>query len=171
MRKAVLTLLAALAAGAAAAASPGVDQTCVNRFRAYDTATTTFSNTDWGRYGSIAPAISRAIQRLRAGNCITNWDDVALMPTVERELRGKLKGEHGAPIRPIAVMVGIVGGFSEELQARQFFSALGYRVRSQGAPYLGRRIFIGPFATEGGLAEALAVAVEAGFVGPYPKLF
>ncbi|MBP7242279.1 hypothetical protein [Amaricoccus sp.] len=172
MRKAIPIAVAALAmAGAAFAASPGVDQTCLNRFRAYDRATTTFSNSDWGRDGVIAPATSNAIQRLRAGGCITDWDDIALMPTVAGELHGKLKGEHGPAIRPTSLMVGIVTGYSGELQARQFFSAMGYRVRSQGAPYLGRRIFIGPFATEGGLAEATGVALRAGFVAPYPKFF
>lgn len=172
MRRAILIAVAAVAvAGAAPAAPADVDRTCLNRFRDYDRATTTFSNSDWGRDGVIAPAVSNAIRRLRLGDCVTDWDDIALMPTVAQELHGKLKGEHGPAIRPTSLMVGIVTGYSAELQARQFFSAMGYRVRSQGAPYLGRRIYIGPFATRGGLAEATAVALQAGFVAPYPKFF
>lgn len=172
MCKTVLLALAALAAGAAAlAAAPGADRTCVNRFRDYDRAVVTFSNTGWGDGPMMAAATSRAVQRLAQADCVTDWDDIATMPALAAELKGKLAGEHGAPIKPTTLMAGVVTGFSSELQARQFFAALGYRVRSQGAPFLGRRIFIGPFATEGGLAEATAVAVRAGFVAPYPKFF
>lgn len=175
MRKAVLIALAAAVAATAApapAAAPGVDQTCVNRFRAYDRSITEFSNSGWGEgQPMMAASTSRAIQRLRQADCLTDWDDLAIMPTVQQELQGRLEGEHGAPIRATSLLVGVVQGYSGELQARQFFSALGYRVRSQGAPFLGRRIFIGPFATEGGLAEATAVALRAGFVAPYPKFF
>jgi hypothetical protein len=172
MRKAILIAVATLGlGGATVAAAPGVNQTCVNRFHAYDVAVTTFSNTGWGEGPIIASAISRAIQRLRQADCVTDWDDIARMPTVAAELRGQLAGEHGAPIKPTTLMAGVVTGYAGELQARQFFSEIGYRVRSQGAPFLGRRIYIGPFATEGGLAEATAVAVRAGFVAPYPKFF
>jgi hypothetical protein len=173
MRKALIAAFALLGAcaGVGLAASPGVDQACVNRFRAYDNAVTTFANADWGRSPTIPSATSRAIQRLRAGDCLTTWDDLAIMPTVELELRGAMKREHGAPIKPQTLLVGVVDGYAAELQARQFFAGIGYRVRSQGAPFLGRRIYIGPFATAGGLAEAKAVAVRAGFVAPYEKFF
>ena len=57
------------------------------------------------------------------------------------------------------------------MQARQYFGGLGLRVRSIGAPGLGRRIYVGPFATEGGLAEATEIARRGGFVAPYPARF
>ena len=64
----------------------------------------------------------------------------------------------GAPIERTWVQAGVVGGITAEVQARQFFSGLGFNVRSRGAPGLGRRIFIGPFATEGGLQDAMQLA-------------
>ena len=54
-------------------------------------------------------------------------------------------------------------------RARQ--GGVGLPVRSRGAPGLGRRIFIGPFDTEGGLAEGMEVARRAGFVAPYVRRF
>lgn len=164
-------ILAAVTAAPALAAAPAPDAVCVNRFRDYDRAVTTFSNTGWGKGPMMASATSRAIQRLAQADCVTDWDDIAMMPTVAAELQGRLAGEHGAAIKPTTLMAGVVTGYAGELQARQFFAAMGYRVRSQGAPFLGRRIFIGPFATEGGLSEATSVAVRAGFVAPYPKFF
>ncbi len=168
MRCATLLLLLALAAapsGAAAGAS------CVQLFARYDRAVNAFSNSGWGEGPVIPSAIDRAIQRLRAGNCLTGWDDIADLQILGPQMRGTLRGEHGAPIRPTTLQAGVVLGIQGELQARQFFSTLGYRVRSQGAPYLGRRIYIGPFVTEGGLAEAKAVAERAGFVAPYERFF
>lgn len=160
--------LATLGAGAAKAA----DEACVRQFAQYDWAVKAFDNVGWSDNSPIvAPAVSRSIQRLRAENCLTSWDQLAFAQQLGDELRGTLKGEHGAPIRPTTLQAGVVLGISSELQARQFFASLGYRVRSQGAPYMGRRIYIGPFTTAGGLAEAYAVAERAGFVAPYPRRF
>lgn len=159
--------LATLNAGAASAAN----ESCVRQFQQYDWAVKAFDNTGWSNNPIVAPAISRSIQRLRAENCLTSWDEIAFAQQLGDELRGTLQGEHGAPIRPTVLQAGVVLGISSEVQARQFFASLGYRVRSQGAPYMGRRIYIGPFTTAGGLAEAYAVAERAGFVAPYPRRF
>jgi hypothetical protein len=166
---AAAALAGALLAGAAAqAASPF----CTARFGDYDRAVLFFGSSGAQQeHPRVAPAIDRSIQRLRAGDCLTGWDEIAGLQLLGDDLRGTLRGEHGAPIRPTTLQVGVVLGVSSEVQARQFFAGLGYRVRSQGAPYLGRRIYVGPFTTEGGLAEARDVALRAGFVAPYPRRF
>jgi hypothetical protein len=158
--------LALLLAAPALAAQPG----CARLFATYDRAVHDFSYSGWGER-PLAPAISRAVQRLRQQGCVTGWDDVSLLPSLGVEIADSLQGEHGAPIRPTTLQVGIVEGIGLELDARRFFGELGYRVRSQGAPWLGRRIYLGPFTTEGGLAEAAAVAERSGFVAPYPRRF
>ena len=48
-----------------------------------------------------------------------------------------------------------------------FFRGLGYRSRGVGAPTLGRRLFIGPFTSQGALDQALDVARQAGFIAPH----
>ena len=56
----------------------------------------------------------------------------------------------------------------DEGRATQFFRGLGYRSRGVGALGLGRRLYIGPFTSQGALDEALTIAREAGFISPYP---
>ena len=75
--------------------------------------------------------------------------------------------DSGAAIRPIPVHLGIVTGIWDEARVTHFFRSLGYRSRGVGAEGLGRRIYIGPFATEGALEQALGVARQAGFIAPY----
>ena len=48
-----------------------------------------------------------------------------------------------------------------------FFRGLGYRSRGIGAQTLGRRLFIGPFTSQGALDQALEVARKAGFIAPH----
>ncbi len=160
-------ILGLVAVGPALAASPR----CAAHFRDYDRAVLFFSNSGWSNNPNPASAIDRSVQRLRQGDCLTGWDEIARVQLLGEELRGTLRGESGAPIKPTTLQVGIVLGINSEIQARQFFANLGYRVRSQGAPFVGRRIYIGPFTTEGGLAEAVEVALRAGFVVPYPRRF
>ena len=52
-----------------------------------------------------------------------------------------------------------------------FFAAQGVAARSVGAAGLGRRIYIGPFATQGALDGARDLALRAGFAAPYPATF
>jgi hypothetical protein len=59
----------------------------------------------------------------------------------------------------------------DEARVRAFFEARGVRARSVGDPMLGRRIYIGPFATQGGLESAAALARSIGFIAPYPAYF
>ena len=57
---------------------------------------------------------------------------------------------------------------ADEANAIAFFNAHGARARSIGAAGLGRRIYLGPFATQGALDQARDLAVAAGFTAPYP---
>lgn len=176
--RAYLLAASALAALAGCQDVPGVDPamadrtaTCERRLQDYDRAALFFSSVQWGRDQTLSPQIQRAAQAAREADCVTqSWvtDRLAgLLP----EAKTWPRGEHGAAISPVWAQVGVVGGITAEIQARQFFAELGLRPRSRGAPGLGRRIFIGPFATEGGLADALALARQAGFVAPYVRRF
>ena len=73
----------------------------------------------------------------------------------------------GAAIPATAVHVGIVTGIYDEGRVTQFFRGLGYRSRGVGAFGLGRRIYIGPFTSQGAVDEAIGIAREAGFISPY----
>jgi hypothetical protein len=120
---------------------------------------------------ALQPQIAQAAQKAFLAGCITRDLDMIRLNRLTDEMAGATVVESGAAIRPIALQVGIVGGITSEVQARTFFSGLGLRVRSQGAPGLGRRIYLGPFQTAGGLASAAALAERAGFIAPYPRRF
>jgi len=180
MRPAAMLLALALGSLAGCTAEQiaraGAEPDCLTLFRNYDQAVQAFGNDDrdWGGDGlgwKVPTAVDRAGQRLRMNGCLTSNADLGASYLLVDDLRGTRIVESGAPVQPIYLHVGIVEGITGEVQARQFFGSLGLRVRSQGAPGLGRRIYVGPFATEGGLAEATAIAIRAGFVAPYPARF
>lgn len=145
--------------------------TCERRLQEYDQAALFFSGSDWGRNQTIPMQIQRAAQSAREAGCVTGGEVTDWLAGQLPAIRGTLRGEHGAPIAPTWLQVGIVAGVSSEVQTREFFAGLGFRPRSRGAQGLGRRIFIGPFVTEGGLAEAIELSLRVGFVAPYPKRF
>ena len=64
--------------------------------------------------------------------------------------------------------MGVITSIVDEQRVTAYFRGLGYRSRGIGADGLGRRIYIGPFVTEGALREAIDVARQAGFISPYP---
>lgn len=145
--------------------------TCERRLQEYDRATLFFSNGGWGRRQALSPEIQRTSQAARQAGCVTGVDVTDGLASQLPGIRGTLRGEQGAPIERTWLQVGVVGGISAEVQSRDFFSGLGFSVRSRGAPGLGRRIFIGPFATDGGLAEAIEVSRRVGFIAPFPRRF
>ena len=77
----------------------------------------------------------------------------------------------GAAIAPIYLHVGIVTSSEDDARARAFFEGQGLRARSVGAPGLGRRVYVGPFASAGALEGGRALAFQAGFAYPYPARF
>jgi hypothetical protein len=172
MRRRLLLVagLALLAAGPAGAAAPD-PATCLGWFEAYDTAAwlypnNRFRNGDDG--GPMQPAaLNRPMQQLRINGCLTSSADLDGMPALLARLAPHTVRDSGPAIRATALHVGIVTGISDEARATQFFRGLGYRSRGVGALGLGRRIYIGPFTSQGALDEAARIAREAGFISPF----
>ena len=71
---------------------------------------------------------------------------------------------------PVAVHAGVVTSDADAARALAFFEGLGYRARSVGTPRLGTRIQH-EARTAAEIEHILAVAREAGFVGPYVSRF
>ena len=145
--------------------------TCERRLQDYDRAQLFFSSTQWDRNQTLSMQVQRAAQAARQAGCVTGTEITDQLAGLLPEAKAWPRGERGAPIERTWVQAGVVGGITAEVQARQFFSGLGFNVRSRGAPGLGRRIFIGPFATEGGLEDAMRLARDAGFIAPYVRRF
>ncbi len=162
----VAATCAAPSGGAAASA-----EVCTRLFRHFDRDVLMFSSPGQTEDLLLSRNAQGSAQRLMEVGCVTREGDLAPLDALARELRGTLTGETGAPIPRIWLHVGIVPGIATEVQVRGFFADVGLRARGIGAPTLGRRIYVGPFVTEGGLAEAAEVARRAGFVAPYPRRF
>lgn len=143
---------------------------CVALFQQYDYVSKAFQNANYGmgeEHSNPSPNISRQVSRLRAADCITSTDDLMGMEAVGAKLGPRQVVNSGAAIPPTAVHVGVLTSLSDGARAAAFFSGLGYHNRTIGAEQLGRRMYIGPFVSEGALAEAIAAAEAAGFVAPY----
>jgi hypothetical protein len=162
------TALAGCAAGAAPQISRGSGADCVVLFQNYDAAAATMS-TPSGRRDRmpIPPALQIPVLRLQQADCLTLSDDLAPMATAG----GLATIPGGAAIRPTSVHAGVVTNMGDDAAVRAFFEQDGVRARSVGAAGLGRRIYIGPFATQGELDAARDLAVRAGFASPYPADF
>jgi hypothetical protein len=149
----------------------GNPRSCERLFRDFDIADRSVNNFGPRDRFTVPPALDARGQDLRRAGCITSTADLFGLEGLGDQLRGTVQGESGAAIRPISLHVGVVTSMSDEIRVRAFFEALGFRVRSIGNVAIGRRIYLGPFGTEGGLAEATGLARRAGFVAPYPKFF
>ena len=169
-----LALPGLLAACAAIPSQPprGDPANCRALFAQYDQAVKLFP------HYSIGPddrsqqnaTVSRAANRLIAQGCLTTGDDIAGIDALQMRLGPRRPVESGPAIPSTAVQVGILtGGFSDTGRAVAFFSSQGYQTRTIGAERLGRRLYIGPIRTQGGLDQAMALAAEAGFSSAYPS--
>ena len=140
---------------------------CVELFQQYDAIEATMS-TPSGRGDAMAipPALQRITGSLRRQGCVSFSDaldfDVVAGPVVDAGPR---------LVPPVRVHAGAVTSMADDAAARAFFEAHGVPARSVGSPALGRRIYIGPFATTGALDAGLALARSAGFAYPYPARF
>ncbi|TPE50424.1 hypothetical protein FJM51_11535 [Amaricoccus solimangrovi] len=101
-------------------------------------------------------------------NCLTFSDQLAPMSALGPEAGLAARTPSGPVIPPTDLHVGIVTSTADETRAITFFAAQGLRARGIGAPYLGRRIYVGPFTTAGALEGGAALARAAGFAYPYP---
>ena len=167
----LLLLLACTAAGATYAAAPDPSR-CGALFDAYDSAVWLYPTPRFnGRTHSLIPPadVDRAGRQLRLNRCLTSSAALDGMPALAERLSPHIITDSGGAIRPIPIHLGIVMSMYDEGRALQFFRGLGYRARGVGAPDgLGRRLYIGPFTSQGALDEALWIARKAGFISPYP---
>ena len=167
MRIAITLGSIALALGACTQASgpyPAGGSDCVTLFRNYDIMEQRVRRPD---FRTIPPGLDWPIFLLRENGCITMTADLAGMEA----LPVRPVADSGPVINPIAVHAGVVTSTADEARAVAFFEARGMRARTVGAPGLGRRIYLGPFATEGALNGAIAAATAAGFAHPYTARF
>jgi hypothetical protein len=167
----ILTLVLVLAALAgAAAAQPRDPALCAALFRDYDQKAWLYPNQpfrDDDRARLIAPALERPTRLLRNHGCLTLSSDLDGMPALAARLAPYRIERGGAAIRPVPVHLGVVTSIIDEARATAFFRGLGYRSRGIGAAGLGRRLYIGPFTSQGAVDQALATAREAGFISPF----
>ena len=171
MRGVALALVAAVAACTAGLPLPLPPQPerCEALFLRYDAVVRHYPNSWFDEDGDIlAPGqVSRASEVLISNDCLTRSADLDGLPALYARLQPFLIETGGPAIRPVPVHLGIVTGISDEALVTRYFRGLGYRSRGIGAEGLGRRIYIGPFTTQGAADQALAVAREAGFIAPY----
>lgn len=163
-------LVAALAAGCTFAGTPPVSRdvaACVELFQEYDRAVWMYPNATYEGGNVPGAPFLRPIEMIRRGDCITRPEDIDGLPELAARLAPYRIVDSGPAIRPTAVQVGVVEGFRDERHATEFFRGLGYRSRGLGAAGLGRRLYIGPFTSQGALDQAIGLASEAGFVAPY----
>lgn len=161
----------ALMTGLVACGSTGpvpVSGDCVALFQQYDVVEATMSPSG-RRYDSMAipPQLQGPAARIRQARCITFSDSLRfdVPPTV-------VVAESGPTFpRPVRVHAGAVTSMDDDAAAQAFFTARGVAATSIGSAALGRRIYLGPFATRGGLDSAMALARAAGFAYPYPARF
>ncbi len=170
MRPFTLALAAAALAGCAAGpgTSPvarGDGPACVEAFRWYDSVAATMSTPSGrGDHMAIPPDLQMPVSRIRSLGCLTFSDDLAPMATVSRPP----VADGGPAIPRTSIHAGVVTSMGDEADALAFFTAHGVRARGLGAAGLGRRIYLGPFVTQGALDQARDLAVAAGFASPYP---
>jgi len=161
-----LAVVAGLSACADAPGPPaGTD--CVTLFQRYDLIDATMSTPNGRRdRQTIPPDLQWITSVIRQNGCIS----------LTRELDF---GAAAAPVtesgptlpRPVRVHAGAVTSMADDAAAQAFFRGHGVAVASIGSPSLGRRIYIGPFATQGALEAGLALARAAGFTYAYPARF
>ena len=166
-----LAALAALAVASCAplgfvAPPPATAETCVPLFEEFDRLDLLHGGDRWGDELVGPPELWEQGMDLVRADCITRLDDLTIASAPRTPVT-----ESGAPIDPISLHAGVTAGITGELRVRDYFAERGVRVRSVGSFALGRRIYLGPFSTEGGLRAAAQAAREAGFVAPYPAFF
>jgi hypothetical protein len=155
-------------AGCVPAGGPGTTvaggSDCIALFRNYDLLEFSVRRPD---NRTIPPGLQLPIALIRQGGCITMTADLAGMEAVPVVP----VTDNAVVINPIALHAGVVTSTADEVRAIAFFRARGVQTRTVGAAGLGRRIYLGPFATEGALTGARDAAIAAGFSYPYTAFF
>ena len=167
MRRALLAL-AVLAAAPAAAASRAPDPaTCAGDFARYDRAVRHYGTISFNESVILPAPLSRHVGALFRDGCLTSSYDLDGLDALAARLAPYRIVDTGPVIPATPDHLGVVTSIFDEARVTQFFRGLGYRSRGIGAAGLGRRLYIGPFTTQGGLDQALQVAREAGFIAPF----
>lgn len=171
MARLALLLAAGLLAACAGLGTPAPRdaEECVRLFRQYDRAERRQGAVGVLRGEAIAPSadLSRAAQRLVLAGCQTRGRDLDRMEAFAAGLTGFEIEAGPTAIRPVPVHLGVLTSIADEARVTAVFRGLGYNSRGVGAIELGRRIYIGPFASREAVDQALAVARGAGFIAPY----
>lgn len=160
----------AVVAGLAACSDmpPPAPADCVALFQRFDLIEATMSTA--GPRGD-RPTIRRELQMvtsaIRQHGCISlsrelNFSATPPLPVAD-------SGPRLVP--PTRIHAGAVTSMADDAAARAFFAAHGVHATSIGSAALGRRIYIGPFATRGAFDSARALARSAGFTNAYPARF
>jgi hypothetical protein len=165
-------VLAAVLGGCVPATAPGPSRApgdvCVALFRQYDILENLYPDNQRRFQNRVArPPVEAQAQRLRRAGCLTLTRDLAGM---EASPQAPATGG-GAAIPPVSLHAGVVTNMEDDARSRAFFASRGVPARSVGSAPLGRRIYLGPFATQGALDGARALALGAGFAAPYPAQF
>ena len=141
---------------------------CVALFQEFDVLEQMYPSNQRRYENRVAPPpVEMQAQRVRNAGCITLSSDLAGMEAAG----GPPITDSGPAIRPISLHAGVVTNMQDDARARAFFQAQGVPARSVGSAPLGRRIYVGPFATGGALDQTRDLALRAGFVAPYPARF
>ncbi len=167
-RSLMLAALSLLLVGCGPAVDPATSRNasgadCIVLFEQYDILDRTLPTPRRERW-TVAPELMRQAEWLRNGGCITmtvdlaGMEDVPVVPVADS----------GAAIPPTTLHVGVVTTTDDDMRSIRYFEARGIRAFSIGKAGLGRRVYVGPFGTEGALEGARQAALEAGFAFPYP---
>lgn len=160
---AVVAAAGLVGCGGAEAPAP---RDCVALFQQFDAIEATMSTSGWRDDRAIRPELQWTTSVIRQNRCITFSDALHL------DAPAGLVRDSGPPlVPPTRVHAGVVTSMADDAAARAFFAAHGVPASSVGSAALGRRIYIGPFATRGAFDGAMALARSAGFAYPYAARF
>jgi hypothetical protein len=108
------------------------------------------------------------LARIRQARCVTFSNDLAGLEAAAQALAPHaLPGGPAFPT-PVAVQAGVVTNGQDAARSLAFFAGLGYRARTVGWPELGTRVYV-EARTPDQIADVIAIAERAGFIGPYPS--
>lgn len=148
---------------AVSAREPG----CLTWFRELDTRQYWTGSVLRGENRTIPLAIQPIVVRLRSEGCLTYSRDLVGMESAPRDLAATPAAGRRTP--GLLVHAGIVTSMGDDARARGYFSSLGYDSYSLGVAGLGRRIYVGPLASQGQAQAVMEAAQRAGFQYPYVR--
>lgn len=158
-------------------------QQCLRLFKDYDRELRfSAENTQIVRRTIGAPIVdiggeARAVSGLRQYDCWVDLDDVPDLEVTAAQMQAFRADGVGRLATPEYLHLGLHRGVRSQRAIGDYFTDLGYTVRTTGAPGLGRRLWVGPLETVEARrgAEALASAALLGGTAytvtrlPYPR--